>query len=114
MAEYGIPLKTSETELIEFGDADLFIVGQTDMLAFGVIDVPVGKAAGYDPGHKNADEMFYIVTGTAKIDYPTTGATVTVGAGEFTQVYRTIPHTITNVGDVPLKVVFGTCADREE
>ena len=113
MTAYGTVLKKTDVPMMKFGESALFIVGETDQLAFGIIELEVGKEAGYDAGHKNADEVFYLVSGTAKISYPTTGESVTVAPGEFTLIHRSLPHVIANVGDDFMKLLFACCADRD-
>ena len=49
--QYGIPIPVSSVKADEFGDAQLYACGETDQLSFGVLELPVGKTAGYDAGH---------------------------------------------------------------
>ncbi len=111
--KYGIPIPVSSVKADEFGDAQLFACGETDQLSFGVLELPAGKTAGYDAGHKNADEIFYVISGEAVLTYPTTEETVRLKTDDFTLVHRDIPHIVSNPGDGALKFLYATCATRD-
>ncbi len=110
---YGTPISISGIAPESFGDGRTFACGETDQLSFGILELPAGMTAGYDAGHKNADEIFFAVCGEALINYPTQDKLVHLAENEFTLIFRDLPHVVSNPGTKTLKLLYATCAQRD-
>ncbi|WP_040197393.1 cupin domain-containing protein [Candidatus Soleaferrea massiliensis] len=109
---YGQKIDAYQNPKEDFGDSEIYRAVQTDQIGCGLLKLEPGGTAGYDAGHQNADEVFYIVKGTARIHYPDTGRSVILHESEFIMNYRDRPHVVSNPGDETLILLFACCADR--
>jgi hypothetical protein len=58
-------INTDKVETVAFADSTIFKPVETDQISGGILRQDVGKTARYDPGHKDADEFFYILSDEA-------------------------------------------------
>lgn len=73
-------------------------------LWFGTSVVPVGTTGAIDPGHAESWEVFYCASGSAVV---TCGeVAVELQPGDALNMPPTVPHQISNVGDVPAVIVW--------
>jgi mannose-6-phosphate isomerase-like protein (cupin superfamily) len=77
---------------------------RNEHLWFGTSVVPVGTTGAVDPGHAESWEVFYCASGSAVV---TCGdLAVELEPGDALNMPPTVPHQITNVGDVPVVIVW--------
>lgn len=77
---------------------------RNEFLWFGTSVVPVGATGAVDPGHDGAWEVFYCAAGLAVV---TTGETAfELEAGDALRIPPAVPHQISNVGEVPVVIVW--------
>ena len=77
---------------------------RNEHLWFGTSVVPVGTTGAVDPGHEHSWEVFYCAAGSAVV---TTGATAfELEAGDALRIPPAVPHQISNVGEVPVVIVW--------
>lgn len=110
--QYGESIQPMAQASELFGDSVIYRALKTDQFESGLLCLEPGKTAGYDGGHKNADELFYVVEGTAWVEYPATGKQVLVKQGELIVNDRDLPHVVSNPGTEPLKLLFVCCAEH--
>ncbi len=90
----------------EFGEGYYQVVIETDQISCGEIHVPPHAKAGYDAGHQDADEVFFVVSGTATVHFPNSGEAEDVPAGCYIMMPRSTPHTVANNTDQALTLTF--------
>ena len=110
--QYGESIQPMEKVWERFGDSVVYRALKTDQFESGLLCLEPGKTAGYDAGHKNADELFYVVEGTACVEYPASGKKVLVNQGDLIVNDRDLPHVVSNPGNTPLKLLFVCCAEH--
>ncbi len=98
-----------EKNRVPFGAGAYCDVFQTDQIKCGVLTVPAGRKAGYDAGHVDIDEVFYIAEGEATIEFPGLGKTAVAKAGEFVLIPRSQAHVVSNRKEQDLKLVYASC-----
>ncbi len=77
---------------------------RNEQLWFGTSVVPVGTTGAVDPGHDGAWEVFYCASGDAVV---TSGdEAFELEAGDALRIPPTVPHQISNVGEVPVVIVW--------
>jgi hypothetical protein len=57
---YNKIINTDKADTVEFSDSTSFKTVETDQISGRILRQDVGKTAGYDPGHRDADEFFYV------------------------------------------------------
>lgn len=77
---------------------------RNDQLWFGTSTVPVGTTGALDPGHPQSWEVFYCASGNAVVTCDDESFELT--EGDSVCLPPTVPHTIANVGTVPVVIVW--------
>lgn len=80
----------------------------TDRLVFSVSRIPPGGRSSRDPGHKGADEVCYVISGTLVIEFPSLQRWERVGAGDAIVIPEGQPHVAINPGDQTAVSVWAT------
>jgi hypothetical protein len=110
---YNKIIHTDKAETVEFGDSTIFKPVETDPISGGILRQDVGKTAGYDdPGHKDADAFFYVLSGEADRRYPERNRTVNLSAGNFILSERDKPHVVLNSVKEDLVLLYACCAEK--
>ena len=79
-----------------FGDLLVTKYFETQRIAFGRAVLPAGGAGDVDPGHKDAEEVIYVISGTVVCVFPDNGETVEVSQGHALLVPPERPHKLEN------------------
>ncbi len=111
MSNYKECYNPKDSQKNQFGDAYYKTVIETDQLSCGELVVPAHSKAGHDGGHEGADEIFYIVRGTATVIFPNTDERTNVPAGCYIMMPRSTPHEVANNADDELQLIF-SCVKR--
>lgn len=80
----------------------------TDRLIVTVCQLPPGGRSTLDPGHKGADEVCYVVTGTLVLEFPDQQRWERLSAGDAVLIPEGEPHTVINPGDTVAVSVWST------
>jgi len=80
----------------------------TDRMIFCVSEIPPGGRSMVDPGHKDADEVFYVVNGTLVMEFPNSGRCEKLKAGDSIIIPQDEPHVMFNPGDSIVRSVVAT------
>lgn len=75
-----------------------------DTMWFGTSTVPVGTTGDVDPGHEHSWEVFFCAQGSAVVI--TGDASHELEAGDALCIPPSVPHTIANVGEEPVVIVW--------
>ena len=90
------------------GDELFSINFWTDRMLFCVSEIPAGRRTPLDPGHKDADEAIYLVSGTLVVEFPNLGRCEKLKAGDSILIPQDEPHIMFNPGDIVAKSVVAT------
>ncbi len=71
----------------------------TDRLVFTICQLPPGGRSTLDPGHKNADEICYVISGTLALEFPNQQRWERLEAGDAILIPQSEPHTVINPGE---------------
>jgi len=71
----------------------------TDRLLFCLSELPPGGKSPRDPGHKDADEAYYILKGTLVMEFPALNRCEKLYAGDSILVPQDQPHIMINPGE---------------
>ena len=80
----------------------------TDRLITCVSEIPPGGRSGVDPGHKDVDETFYVVSGTLVMEFPNLGRCEKLNAGDSILIPQDEPHIMFNPGENVVRSVVTT------
>lgn len=72
---------------------------KTDRLTFGVSELLPGKVGGLDPGHKEADEVFYCAQGHVLCYFPEEDKYYELEKGDALLIPQGIGHKLFNIGE---------------
>ena len=108
---YEKSISLQDVPSFQFGEGVVFNVAITDKISAGLLKIPAGQQAGYDKGHPNADEIFYIINGIAKVHFPVSGKAEQVEKGKFILMPRGLPHLVENVGEDEV-ILLWACAPK--
>lgn len=99
------------TEAKTFMDGDEFIrqYFQTDKITFGVSVLKPGQVGGLDPGHAEADEVFYCAAGHVLCYFPEDDNYYELFKGDALLIPPATGHKLFNVGDDEAAVIWA-CA----
>lgn len=94
-----------------FVDGDEFIrqYFQTPKITFGVSVLKPGKVGGLDPGHSEADEVFYCAAGHVLCYFPENDTYNELFKGDALLIPPATGHKLFNVGDDEVVVIWA-CA----
>jgi mannose-6-phosphate isomerase-like protein (cupin superfamily) len=70
---------------------------RTDRLTFGVSELLPGKVGGLDPGHKEADEVFYCASGHVLCYFPEEDRYYQLEKGDALLIPQGVGHKLFNV-----------------
>ncbi|MBE14737.1 MAG: cupin domain-containing protein [Dokdonia sp.] len=115
MVSFPIPSAAKNPKIIKDSDGEsLFVIGDQMQLKLDATDTDglfTVIESQSDPGmsipmhvHKNEDEMFRVLEGQVSITVG--GETTILSAGDTAFAPRNIPHSWTNTGDKPLKMIL--------
>jgi mannose-6-phosphate isomerase-like protein (cupin superfamily) len=65
-----------------------------------------GAVGEFDPGHRGAEEVCFCVGGTIVVHFPNKDRYVELREDEAVVIPEGEPHQITNVGNIPAKLIF--------
>ena len=110
------PCKVSEAEVRKPDDARVLVSGDetifmhfwTDRLIFAVSKIPPGGRSTLDPGHKDADEIAYLVKGELVIEFPDLNDYMFLSEGESIVIPQDQPHKVFSPGDKLAVSVWST------
>lgn len=91
---------------VPFGDGYYKTIIDTDQVNCGELFILSHGKGGYDSGHIDADEVFYIKKGTATIRFPESNENADVSEGCYIMMPRSQPHIIFNNTDDKLFLIF--------
>ncbi|HXE46288.1 MAG TPA: cupin domain-containing protein [Conexibacter sp.] len=102
----------SGAAVVRASDARSFMEGpehcreyhRDERMWFGTSTVPVGATGALDAGHAESVEVFYCARGHAVVDLGDRACELT--AGDALVIPPTVPHTISNVGEEPVVIVW--------
>jgi mannose-6-phosphate isomerase-like protein (cupin superfamily) len=80
----------------------------TDRLLFAVSQVPPGGRSTLDPGHKDADEIAYIIKGVLVIEFPRLNRWERLCEGESILIPQEEPHIVINPGSEESVSIWAT------
>jgi mannose-6-phosphate isomerase-like protein (cupin superfamily) len=106
MFAYKKKIGNEGSERIGFGAGYYMDIAKTDQVNLGELYVPARSTAGYDGGHDEADEVFFIKKGTAVIEFPESGEKETVEEGHYIFMSRGKAHVVHNDGDTEMALIF--------
>ncbi|RFU96100.1 cupin domain-containing protein [Sphaerochaeta halotolerans] len=106
MSLYKRELVPNYKESRDFGDGKVLDIIATDQLLAGELELPPYSKAGYDGGHEDADEVFFVYQGIAKIEFPSLNQSQVVHTGSYIMMPRGIPHVVHNTEDEVLKLTY--------
>ena len=78
----------------------------TNKLTFGVSELLPGKSGGLDPGHKEADEVFYCAQGKVLCYFPDEDKYYKFGKGEALLIPQGYAHKLFNKGRAKAIVIW--------
>ena len=92
---------------METAGDELFAINfWTDRMLFCISEIPPGRRTPLDPGHKDADEAIYLVSGTLVLEFPNLGRCEKLKAGDSILIPQDEPHIMYNPGiDIAKSVV---------
>ncbi|MFG0930686.1 cupin domain-containing protein [Staphylococcus gallinarum] len=99
-----------ETKIVKPEDADVFLEGsevcreyiKTDLITFGTSELHPGVTGAVDEGHKNSQEVFYVVKGTVLLRCGE--KLYELNEGDAQIIPEDTPHQLTNIGECIAKV----------
>ena len=80
----------------------------TDRLLFSVSHIPPGGRSNLDPGHKDADEIVYVIKGMLVIEFPNLNRWERLLEGDSILIPQSEPHTVINPGSEEAVSVWST------
>lgn len=104
--DYEKSLAARPENKITFGDGFYIDVAQTNQIKAGELHVPPKGKAGYDAGHIDADEVFYVAKGDVCVYFPQSGKRETVKCGNYIFMPRGLPHQVFNESDESAKILY--------
>ena len=100
--------RADETRTVMAKDEMASIYFWTDRLVFVVSVIPPGGRSTLDPGHKDADEICYVVEGTLVLEFPELQRWERLSAGDAIQIPQDEPHTVINPTDKAAVSIWAT------
>jgi mannose-6-phosphate isomerase-like protein (cupin superfamily) len=91
--------RVSETKVVMDGQELVRFYFSTDRLTFGTSLLKPGSVGGLDPGHKEADEVFYCAKGHVLCYFPENDTHYELSAGDALLIPQGTGHKLTNIGD---------------
>lgn len=79
---------------------------RTDRLTFGVSELLPGKTGGLDPGHKEADEVFYCAAGNVLCFFPEEERYYEMEKGDALLIPQGVGHKLFNVGEEKATIIW--------
>lgn len=104
-------LKKGDGEILLEGDEVTEVYCNTGKICFAVSTLLPGQRASVDQGHKDADEVCYVVQGTILMQIPGEETNYILNEGDALLIPPTIPHFSVNIGTVPSIAVWA-CAPK--
>lgn len=100
--------RRNEGHLVTAKDELISINYWTDRMLFSISEIPPGGKSPIDPGHKNADEAIYVISGTLVIEFPNLDICEKLEEGDTILIPQDEPHIMFNPGDTVIKSVIAT------
>jgi mannose-6-phosphate isomerase-like protein (cupin superfamily) len=99
-----------ETKIVRARDANIFMEGvevcreyiKTDLLTFGTSELQPGDTGAVDIGHKNSQEVFFVIKGTVLLKCG--DKLYELHEGDAQLIPEDMPHQLTNIGQCIAKV----------
>lgn len=79
---------------------------QTDRLTFGVSELLPGKIGGLDPGHSEADEVFYCTQGHVLCYFPEEDEYYELKKNDALLIPEGVGHKLYNIGEEKAVIIF--------
>ncbi|HHT08824.1 MAG TPA: cupin domain-containing protein [Atribacter sp.] len=95
----GKVIKRGQGKIIMEGDECTEIYAFTDKIAFSISTLLPGQRACLDPGHKNADEICYVIQGKIVIHFPDEEEYYLLETGDALLIPPGVSHYSINVGE---------------
>jgi mannose-6-phosphate isomerase-like protein (cupin superfamily) len=110
----------SNGEIKGFKDAKIFMDEEelcreyfkTDRLTFGLSELPVGAIGGLDPGHAEADEVFFCMQGHVLCYFPEEDKYYELEKGDALLIPQGNGHKLFNIGDEKA-IITWSCAPHQ-
>jgi len=85
-------------KISKFGDLICRDYFKTSKITSGIVIVPPGGKGDVDPGHKDADEVFTVCSGSIVVIFPDMNKEVELKTGDAVLVPPDEPHIVENKG----------------
>lgn len=99
-------IRKRETQNFMEGDEFCRLYVETDKIVFGVSTIQAGRKGAVDTGHKNAYEIFYVVSGKVLCSIPDENLYEELEEGDAILIPPPKPHALINVGEETATVVW--------
>jgi mannose-6-phosphate isomerase-like protein (cupin superfamily) len=96
----------SNRKEVAFGDLKYTIYFKSKMLTSGIAVLPAGGKGDVDSGHKDAEEVFTINSGSITVSLPDSGARYELGPGDALLIPPGEPHIVENNGKKDAVITF--------
>lgn len=109
MEKKGIVKKAGQAQCFVDGEEFVREYFRTDRLTFGVSELLPGKTGGLDPGHREADEVFFCAQGHVLCYFPEEKNYYELEKGDALLIPQGFGHQLFNIGEEKAVIVW-SCA----
>jgi mannose-6-phosphate isomerase-like protein (cupin superfamily) len=85
---------------------------KTDKITFGLSELPPGGVGGLDPGHSEADEVFYCMQGHVLCYFPEEDKYYELEKGDALLIPPNHGHKLFNIGEETARIIW-SCAPHQ-